>query len=324
MLVVVVVHSRAVLTAVRPDDAADVLREAAPDDAGGNQQQGVEGGPVESFAEKRDGGDDVHWSALAGDHKFAVLGVEPPPRAVADVVRQAGNVSSDDNRRPLRLRARAGQVFVGSKPYAFARLGPASYLLLFLATSVAPVLLGVPKRLGVPLGLALALIALTLLLSRKLRAGHPTDWSKLSAADALSLVVAIFLTTATIHYEVGGGGFEKVLVPMLEVLILAAFFLATVPRLEGLLSNLTSVEWSARKGVTVPQALAGRLMIRFFKAIAKATNAIAVMIALLSFAFTFDGAPAWTQGALTVALLVFLRWYEARRRDRAADMTHSI
>ena len=49
--VVGVDHSRAVLTAVRPDDAADVLHEAAPEDAGGDQQQRVEGGAVEPFAE---------------------------------------------------------------------------------------------------------------------------------------------------------------------------------------------------------------------------------------------------------------------------------
>ena len=49
--VVVVVHSRAVLTAVRPDDAADELHQAAPEGDRGDQEQGVEGGPVEPFAE---------------------------------------------------------------------------------------------------------------------------------------------------------------------------------------------------------------------------------------------------------------------------------
>ena len=51
MHVVVVVHSRAVLAGVRPDDAADVLHQAATEDAGGDQEQGVEGGPIEPFAE---------------------------------------------------------------------------------------------------------------------------------------------------------------------------------------------------------------------------------------------------------------------------------
>ncbi len=51
MLVVAVVHSRAVHTAVRPDDAADVLDQAALEGDRGDQEQRVEGGAVEPFAE---------------------------------------------------------------------------------------------------------------------------------------------------------------------------------------------------------------------------------------------------------------------------------
>ena len=51
MHVVVVDHSRAVRTAVRPDDAADVLHQAALEGDRGDQEQGVEDGAVEPFAE---------------------------------------------------------------------------------------------------------------------------------------------------------------------------------------------------------------------------------------------------------------------------------
>jgi FlaA1/EpsC-like NDP-sugar epimerase len=194
-------------------------------------------------------------------------------------------------------------------------------LLLFGALCLAPGLIpGVPEQLEAPAGLVLAIIVVAAFLSRSQRAAYKANWRSVSSADALSCLVAVLLASVTVYNAVDGSPGYRAALAVLVSALPAALFLATVPRFESMLSHLMLPDLSQQRApVKGYQLWAGQVLFVAVLPVAKTSNAVALLIALLGFVLAFPEAPSWSGSAVTVALIVFLQGYELFRQSGSAS-----
>lgn len=207
------------------------------------------------------------------------------------------------------------------RPFLRGPLTFVGFLLLFVALCLAPGLLpGVPERLEAPAGLVLAIIVVAALLSRSQRAAYKANWRSVSSADALSCLVAVLLAGATVYNAVAGGPGHRAALAVLASALPAALFLATVPRLESMFSNLTLPDLSEQRApVKGYQLWAGQVLVVAVLPVAKTSNAVALLIAVLGFVLAFPKAPSLSGSAVTLALILFLVGYELFRQSGSAS-----
>ena len=208
----------------------------------------------------------------------------------------------------------------------------AGYLLLFLLLAAAPTVLRqllptVAANVSVDLarvgGLVAALFGTVWLFSRQWRKRVPAHWSTISAADALSCLVAVVLAFHEIRIQLTNRQGAYWLAGLLT-LIPAVPFVVFAPRLEAIVPHLRP-QWHSGQGpVHLSQLLVGLPLLLLSQALTP-SNIIAGVIASLGLALAFPAAPASASWAWILSLIAFFLVWEVAtgrvRRSRRAATT---